>query len=77
VAPQVEQAQPDGFAEAPAPKRRGRPRKTPVEGGEQLGLDTSVLPPSIGTAEAPAGDEAPKPRRRRSIATPAEVTTAS
>jgi hypothetical protein len=73
VQPRVE-VQPETVvgAEAPAPKRRGRPRKAPVEAAEQqLGFDASALPPSIGS-EAPAED-APKPRRRRSIATPAEV----
>ncbi|ONF94960.1 DUF4167 domain-containing protein [Sphingomonas jeddahensis] len=56
---------------APAPKRRGRPRKAPADAGEQLGLDASALPPSIGGE--PAGDAAPKPRRRRTVAAPAEV----
>ena len=61
-----------GDAEAAAPKRRGRPRKAPAEAGDLLGLDASALPPSIG-GDASADEEAPKPRRRRSIAAPAEV----
>ena len=86
VAAPVEAAPSEQPAEA-APKRRGRPRKTPVEnngveGGEQLGLDTSILPPSIGAAPAAAPvsepiEEAPKPRRRRAAAASAEVTTAN
>ncbi|OWK27603.1 DUF4167 domain-containing protein [Sphingomonas dokdonensis] len=60
-------------AEAAAPKRRGRPRKTPVEGDEQLGLDASALPPSIGSDTAATEEAAPKPRRRRTIAAPAEA----
>ena len=66
------EAQQIGGEAATAPKRRGRPRKIPVGTSEQLGFDASALPPSIGS-EAPAEDAAPKPRRRRSIATPAEV----
>ena len=62
----------EASAEASAPKRRGRPRKVVAEDGDQLGFDASALPPAIGGEEA-AGDAAPKPRRRRSIATPAEV----
>lgn len=76
-APQVEMAQPapepQGEAEAPAAKRRGRPRKAPVEAGDQLGLDASVLPPSIGGEASADAEVAPKPRRRRTIAAPAEV----
>lgn len=56
---------------APAPKRRGRPRKAPADAGEQLGLDASALPPSIGGE--PAEDAAPKPRRRRTVVAPAEA----
>jgi hypothetical protein len=79
VPPPMETVQPEASGEAPVAKRRGRPRKNPIDAGEQLGLDSSVLPPSIG---APAGEaeqavdpDAPKPRRRRSIATPVEATT--
>lgn len=67
----VADVQADGEA-LPAPKRRGRPRKVPAEAGEQLGFDPSALPPSIG-GDAPADDAAPKPRRRRTIATPVEA----
>lgn len=59
---------------AAAPKRRGRPRKVVPEAGEQLGLDSSVLPPSIGVSDAGEQGAAPKPRRRR---TPAPVEVAS
>lgn len=66
-------APPQGDAEAAAPKRRGRPRKAPAEAGEQLGFDASALPPSIGGDATAEEETAPKPRRRRSIAAPAEV----
>ncbi|QNE32919.1 DUF4167 domain-containing protein [Sphingomonas sp. NBWT7] len=66
-------------AEEAAPKRRGRPRKI-VASETQFGLDSSVLPPSIGTSEpAVAGDAAdtpaaPKPRRRRTPASAPETS---
>lgn len=62
-----------GEGEASAPKRRGRPRKPQAEGGEQLGFDASALPPSIGGDVASEEHAAPKPRRRRALAAPAEV----
>ncbi|MCD2317620.1 DUF4167 domain-containing protein [Sphingomonas sp. IC-11] len=70
----VAQSSPEVHAEAEvaAPKRRGRPRKAPVEAGEQLGFDASALPPAIG-GEMTAEDAAPKPRRRRTLAAPAEA----
>ncbi|WP_066775944.1 MULTISPECIES: DUF4167 domain-containing protein [unclassified Sphingomonas] len=62
----------NGDVDVAAPKRRGRPRKAPVDAAEQLGFDASALPPSIG-GEAVAEEAAPKPRRRRTLAAPAEV----
>lgn len=76
-APQAETVQPapelQGDAEVAAPKRRGRPRKAPVETGDQLGFDASALPPSIGGDTTADEGAAPKPRRRRTLSTPAEV----
>ena len=53
-----------------APRRRGRPRRDEaVEAEAPHGIDLAVLPPAFGieaTADAEAGEEAPKkPRRRR------------
>jgi hypothetical protein len=62
-------------AEAPQPRRRGRPRKEPVaetqgpEGGisESSGFDADRLPPALGIAanDGVANDGEVKPRRRR------------
>jgi hypothetical protein len=62
-------------AEAPQPRRRGRPRKEPIaetrgpEGGdsESSGFDADRLPPALGIAanDGVANDGEAKPRRRR------------
>lgn len=69
-------------ADAPAPKRRGRPRRdAQVEApaaedrdaeDQGNGVDADRLPPSLNIAAANDADEdAPKPRRRRTPRTPA------
>ncbi|WP_375404405.1 DUF4167 domain-containing protein [uncultured Sphingomonas sp.] len=70
-------------ADAPQPRRRGRPRKEPVaetrsfesDGSEPSGFDADRLPPALGvaaangTADGDAADEGEvKPRRRRARA---------
>lgn len=76
---------------APRP-RRGRPRRdaqadaapegvTPVsalvaDASESNGVDADRLPPSLNIAANDAGEEAPKPRRRRTVRTPSEVPAA-
>ncbi|WP_439649538.1 DUF4167 domain-containing protein [Hephaestia mangrovi] len=50
-------------AEVAAPRRRGRPRKTPAP-AEQAGLEADRLPPSLG-ATANDDESEEKPRRRR------------
>jgi hypothetical protein len=78
-------------ADAPAPKRRGRPRRdaqveAPVAGDRPEpegadhgnGVDADRLPPSLNIAAAnDADDEAPKPRRRRAPRTPAAEAPAA
>lgn len=75
-------AEPQGDAQAEAPRRRGRPRKVrdeqPIDA--PVAFEADRLPPAIGApasdaAEAGDAEEAPKPRRRRvraAEATPAE-----
>ncbi|WP_426255352.1 DUF4167 domain-containing protein [Sphingomonas sp. DC2300-3] len=64
-------------ADAPAPKRRGRPRRdaqveAPAAEDQGNGVDADRLPPSLNIAAANDSDEeAPKPRRRRTPRTPA------
>jgi hypothetical protein len=64
-------------ADAPAPKRRGRPRRdaqveAPAVEDQGNGVDADRLPPSLNIAAANDSDEeAPKPRRRRTPRTPA------
>jgi len=59
-------AEPAAVQDEPAPKRRGRPRRTPaVETNEGEVIDADRLPPSLGFAVGNEGEEvAPKPRRR-------------
>lgn len=63
-------------ADAPLPRRRGRPRRdvTPVEGATNgdapNGVDADRLPPSLGFAVNDSEGDEPRPRRRR-----ARVTT--
>ncbi|USU11247.1 DUF4167 domain-containing protein [Sphingomonadaceae bacterium OTU29THOMA1] len=75
-----------------APKRRGRPRRdaqidaaplavenaaTDISAAESNGVDADRLPPSLNIAAAnDGGDEAPKPRRRRTVRTPVEEAPA-
>nr|WP_236704488.1 MULTISPECIES: hypothetical protein [unclassified Sphingomonas] len=62
----------DEAGEAPAPRRRGRPRREqPANEAEApQGIDLAVLPPAIGAEAASAEEEAPKkPRRRRTTKT--------
>ena len=58
------------------PRRRGRPRREPVEAApEANGVEADRLPPSLGISAAndaddaarsdEAGEPAPRPRRRR------------
>lgn len=57
--------------EAPAPRRRGRPRRDEVQAEAPASIDAAVLPPAFGieaSAEAPADEEAPKKPRRRRVA---------
>ena len=65
--------------EAPAPRRRGRPRRdaaaveaaatpatdAPAPAAEANSVDADRLPPSLGIAPANDSEDAPKPRRRR------------
>jgi len=81
-------------ADAPlAPRRRGRPRRAPVQDGARDGvqdgddgagampaaLDADRLPPSLMTAanDAGAAEDAPKPRRRRARPAAAETPDAA
>jgi hypothetical protein len=79
----VEQDGGEAAVEAPAPRRRGRPRReAPVEAVSNEapeGLDIDRLPPALGIAPAAEGDndtaeEAPRPRRRRGRPANDEVT---
>ena len=88
-APRAQQAAPESRAEtvepslpltapeadAPQPRRRGRPRKEPIaetrgmegEPGDPSGFDADRLPPALGVPANDGADdgEAVKPRRRR------------
>lgn len=74
----VEAELPLADAQGDAPRRRGRPRKVRDEqpADAPVALDAERLPPAIGAPVADdMGDDAPKPRRRRTRAA-AEVTPA-
>lgn len=68
-------------ADAPAPRRRGRPRRdaqveAPAAEPESNGVDADRLPPSL-TLVANDAEDAPKPRRRRTTRTPAAEAPAA
>lgn len=59
-----------------APRRRGRPRRQPVEVAPEAApsIDADRLPPSLGLVADAGEDEAPKPRRRRKRVDDEEAT---
>ncbi len=63
---------------APRRRRARKPREEAAAPDAAPAFDADRLPPALGTAVEPAGEdgEAPKPRRRRVRATPAEAAAA-